>query len=180
MQTTAKLATTLAAFALAAAALTGCTAAADTATPPATTTPAAKPAAAAEATPTPDATPEDPCPHPRPSITLVQDGKSTGHGYNEDGGQIVGELRGEIVDLGPRPHAEGTVQHNDAGDIVSYTVAPGDVYEPIFNRFCFSSFYDVYTYNLGLEPMRTRGPSWSIQPGDVLILRPDPTVEWKP
>lgn len=172
---------TPAALILAAVALVGCSPAAESdAAPSPTKSAAAAPAAAPTPTSSPVEVPADPCPWPRPSISLVQDGTKSGHGYNPDGGRITGELSGEIVDLGPRTYAEGTVQVNDAGEIVSYTVAPGDVYETIYGRFCFSDFYDVYTYNSGIEPQVSRGPSWAIQPGDVLVLRPDPTVEWKP
>ncbi|SJN45787.1 hypothetical protein FM104_14285 [Microbacterium esteraromaticum] len=103
-----------------------------------------------------------------------------GTGYNPDGGRITGLLKNEPVDLGPSTYAEGTANFNDAGEIVSYTVAPGDVYEMIYKRFCFTNFYSVLTYNNGFEPMRSRNSFSNIHPGDVLILRPDPTVEWLP
>lgn len=136
------------------------------------------PSAAPSAEPAPAA--ENPCQSARPSITLVQDGKEMGDAYTEGGGRITGMLKGELVDLGPSEYAEGAVTLNDAGEIVSYTVASGDVYELIYKRFCFTDYYDVTTYNSGLEPVRSRPAYKGIEVGDVLILRPDPTVEWLP
>ena len=130
--------------------------------------------------PSPTPVPEDPCPWPRPVISLVQDGKKTGSGFNTEGGHVTGALDGELVDLGPREFAKGTVQHDSAGEIVSYTVASGDVYDLIYARFCFKDYYGVITYNSGLEPLRSRPAYKGLEPGDVLILRPDPAVVWRP
>ncbi|MFE6996461.1 hypothetical protein ACFVAE_10930 [Microbacterium sp. NPDC057659] len=145
---------------------------------PVTTTPA-EVRVSPTPTPTPVAAPEDPCPSPRPSISLVQDGRRTGY-YNEGGGTVTGVLDGELTDLGPREFAKGTVKRNAAGEIVSYTVAPGDVYDLIYERFCFTDYYSVISYNNGLEPLRSRPAYRGLQPGDVLILRPDPAVRWRP
>lgn len=182
MSHTAKLTAAVAALILAATALAGCTAASQ----PAASAPSEKPAAAApvaQASPseTRETAPKDLCPSPHPSILLMQDGKTDSNGgYNPDGGPITGALDGELVDLGPSAHAEGSVKLNAAGEIVSYTVAAGDVYEAVYKRFCFTDYYSVINYNKGLEPLRSRPASQTLQPGDVLILRPDPTVEWRP
>ncbi|MFE6734530.1 hypothetical protein [Microbacterium sp. NPDC057650] len=143
------------------------------------TTPAATPASETPA-PAPVIAPKDPCPSPRPSISLVQDGRKTGSSYNEGGGTVTGVLSDELADLGPREYAKGTVKRNAAGEIVSYTVAPGDVYDLIYERFCFTDYYSVIGYNNGLEPLRSRPAYRGLQPGDVLILRPDPAAEWRP
>ncbi|UNK71892.1 hypothetical protein [Microbacterium sp. H1-D42] len=174
--------TALAAIAFTATALAGCTAAA----PPMavqvqkTAPPNLKPSATPTPKPVPSETPEDPCSSARPSISLMQDGKNGGNGFNPDGGPITGLFEGELVDLGPRAFAQGTVNLNEAGEVVSYTVAAGDVYELVYERFCFSDYYDVISYNGGLEPMRSRPAFKGIEPGDVLILRPDPSVVWVP
>lgn len=110
----------------------------------------------------------------------MQDGKNNGNAFDPDGGPVNGVLDGDLVDLGPREFAQGTVRYNDAREIVSYTVASNDVYELIYKRFCFTDYYDVISYNSGLEPMRSRPAYKGLEPGDVLILRPDPTVEWIP
>lgn len=143
------------------------------------TTPAATPVTETP-TPAPVAAPKDPCVSPHPSISLVQGGKKTGTSYNEGGGTVTGVLSGELTDLGPREFAKGTVKRNAAGEIVSYTVAPGDVYDLIYERFCFTDYYSVIGYNNGLEPLRSRPAYRGLQPGDILILRPDPAVEWRP
>jgi len=182
-----KLPALAAALTLAVTALAGCTgteqqppaekpAATLTQTPP-TQTPPTPVQPAADSTPEP--TDEDVCWAADPSISLIQDGENNGHSWNEDGGTVTGLFEGEMVDLGPRDNAAGTVQLNEAGEIVSYTVAPNDVYEIVAKRFCFS-YYDIITYNTGLEPLLSRAWHRGIEPGDVLILRPDPTVEWKP
>lgn len=183
MPTTAKLTVALALTMLAATVLAGCTAtggttASEQATKPAAveTTPAAEPSP----TPAPVETPKDPCPSPRPKISLLQDGEQDGFRYNPDGGPAVGILEGELVDLGPRKFAEGTVNRNGAGDIVSYTVAPGDVYDLIYPRFCFRDYYSIISYNTGFEPLRSRPTYRGLEPGDVLVLRPDPTARWLP
>lgn len=150
MTSTTKLATALAALALVVTALAGCTA---TAAPTNTEqTPKASPAAAAvEGEPAPTARG---CPTAR--IKLFSDGP---------------ELAGELTDTGIREYAVGEPTLNAEGQIVSYTVQPGDAVEAIATRFCIdsSSFgtYNKVTY-------------WAMQPGDVLVLRPDPTVPWAP
>ena len=185
MSSTAKLTSVVAGLTLVVIALAGCTAASE----PAASTPSEKPVAAEPAavspakpssTPTPVSTPLDPCPSPRPVISLVQDGRKTGHSFTEGAGKVTGVLDGELIDLGPREFAKGAVKLNSAGEIVSYTVASGDAILAINKRFCVTDYYSIIGYNSGLEPLRSRPAHQKIQPGDVLVLRPDPEVEWLP
>ncbi|WP_417554298.1 LysM peptidoglycan-binding domain-containing protein [Microbacterium sp.] len=81
------------------------------------------------------------------------------------------ELSGEVSDTGVRQYAVGEPTLDAEGRILSYTVAPGDALEAIATRFCIdaNSFgtYNKVTY-------------WAMQPGDVLVLRPDPEATWAP
>ena len=53
-------------------------------------------------------------------------------------------------------------------------MAPGDAPSSIEDRFCLG-WVSLYKFNhVWADDGKT------IQPGDVLILRPDPTVEWIP
>jgi hypothetical protein len=45
-------------------------------------------------------------------------------------------IRHDLLDLGENGYAQGEVTLNDAGDIASYTVAPGDSPFAIGDRFC--------------------------------------------
>lgn len=83
------------------------------------------------------------------------------------------ELRGELVDLGASAHASGTVGHNVEGQIQTYTVAAGDSLTGIGERFCVD-YVTVAVYNHRFPPNPT------IQPGDVLTMRPDPNAPWSP
>lgn len=164
MSRIARLSTALATIALAAMALAGCT---STAAPAATEqTPKASPAAAAvetepapKAAPTPTATG---CPKARINLP--------GNAYNT---RVVDapELAGELTDTGIREYAVGEPTLNADGQIVSYTVQPGDALEAIATRFCIDAS-SVGTYN--------KVTYWAMQPGDVLVFRPDPTVPWAP
>ncbi|BDV31944.1 LysM peptidoglycan-binding domain-containing protein [Microbacterium terricola] len=82
------------------------------------------------------------------------------------------ELRGELTDMGATEFAGGPVGYNADGLIESYTVQPGDTLIGIGERFCID-FVTVGVYN-------HRFGSSEIQPGDVLVLRPDPTAPWTP
>ncbi|WP_456286231.1 LysM peptidoglycan-binding domain-containing protein [Microbacterium sp. JZ70] len=166
MSNTAKLTTTLAALVLAATALAGCTATSEPTaseqTPVSTPAPAAvdsEPTTEATPTPTPTATG---CPTASISLPSVDPGSSPVEGA---------ELVGEITDTGVRDYAVGEPTLNGDGQIASYTVQPGDALEAIAARFCMdkSSFgtYNKVTY-------------WAMQPGDVLVLRPDPSEPWAP
>lgn len=81
---------------------------------------------------------------------------------------MTGGLRGELTDRGPSEAASGTV--TDDGAAVSYTVEPGDALLGIGSRFCVD-YVTVAKYNhVSLFN--------DIHPGDVLVLKPDPSVEW--
>lgn len=83
-------------------------------------------------------------------------------------GPVYAELRHELIDLGESSFAQGEVALDDEGRISSYTVAPGDSPIAIGERFCVD-----YVTVLQLNN------TWpTIDPGEVLELRPDPTVEW--
>ncbi|MGO2746390.1 hypothetical protein [Microbacterium sp.] len=85
-------------------------------------------------------------------------------------GGMSASLAGELVDQGPRDLAAGTVGLDDKGNIVTYTVAPGDAPYAISDRFCIANPLSIALLN------HTR----TIQPGQVLLLRPDPDVPWVP
>lgn len=80
------------------------------------------------------------------------------------------EVTGEIVDQGARNFATGTVGLDDKGNIVSYTVAPGDVATVVGERLCIYNGIMLDTLN------HTR----DIHPDQVLRLNPDPAVTWVP
>ncbi|MER7797614.1 LysM peptidoglycan-binding domain-containing protein [Microbacterium sp. NPDC096154] len=167
MSHTAKLSTALATIALVTMALAGCTA---TAAPTsADQTPRASTAAAATDTePTPKATPKDtPTPTPTPTPTATGCPTAKISFPTPDSAELVGD----ITDTGVREYAVGQPTLNADGQIISYTVQAGDALEAIAARFCIdaNSFgtYNKVTY-------------WAMQPGDVLVLRPDPEAAWAP
>ncbi|UGS26340.1 hypothetical protein K8F61_17195 [Microbacterium resistens] len=83
---------------------------------------------------------------------------------NENPGQeVYAELHGELKDTGPREFATGTTTVDDEGRPTSYTVAAGDVLASINTRFCAT----------GIGAIEWR-QGWTIQPGEVLNLRPNP------
>ncbi|MDN3310532.1 hypothetical protein QWJ90_06285 [Microbacterium oryzae] len=155
--------TSLATVVLAAAALAGCTAspAPATTTAPAaeqtseaSPTPAGEAESAPEATSAPDATEPEECKGMK-AITF---------------GRMSASLIGERKDQGARQFAEGEVSLDADGNVVSYTVAPGDVGEVIGERLCIRNGGDLGVLN----HVRT------IQPGQVLWLNPNPDVPWVP
>lgn len=85
-----------------------------------------------------------------------------------NGGPFTATLLGPaLVDMGARQYARGTITRDAQGQIVSYTVAPGDVLGAIGDRFCIYDGSSLSTLN-GLQP-------WTvIQPGEVLKLQPGP------
>ncbi|MFD5225396.1 hypothetical protein ACFWHT_07215 [Microbacterium sp. NPDC058342] len=86
----------------------------------------------------------------------------------QGGGSVFAQLKHELIDLGARDYAAGDVTLGAEGKILSYTVAPGDSPIAIGDRFCVD-YVTVLQYN------RT----WpEIDPGEVLVLSPDPTVQW--
>jgi hypothetical protein len=85
-------------------------------------------------------------------------------------GPMSARMTGEIVDRGARDLAAGTVGLDEDGDIVSYTVAPGDVEAVIGERLCIANAIFLATLN------HTR----TIHPDQVLRLTPNPAVPWIP
>ncbi|OJV93213.1 MAG: hypothetical protein BGO47_09270 [Microbacterium sp. 67-17] len=84
-----------------------------------------------------------------------------------------GKLLGELTDMGTSGYASGPVGYDEQGKIETYTVQPGDALAAIGERFCID-YITVGVYNHRTPPGKT------IQPGDILVLRPDPTVTWSP
>ncbi|MCY1715947.1 hypothetical protein OVA26_03175 [Microbacterium sp. SL62] len=85
-------------------------------------------------------------------------------------GRASAVLSRDLVDRGPRDFAEGTVGRDGQGRVVTYTVAAGDALDAIGDRFCLANPTVVATLN------HTR----VIQPGELLLLRPDSTLPWIP
>lgn len=85
-------------------------------------------------------------------------------------GGMSASLSGDLVDRGVRDLAAGSTGVDDEGRIVSYAVAAGDALFAIGERFCIANALSLATLN------HTR----TIQPGEVLLLRPDGTVPWIP
>ncbi|MEU4014044.1 LysM domain-containing protein [Microbacterium sp. NPDC028030] len=87
---------------------------------------------------------------------------------SDDGSPMYAKLLGELVDMGESELASGPVTLDADGEIFSYEVQPGDSLIAIGERFCVD-YVTVGSYNhvRGFEP---------IAPGDVLYLRPDPTL----
>ncbi|MEV8174956.1 hypothetical protein [Microbacterium sp. NPDC079176] len=169
MSSTARLSTTLAALTLAVTVLAGCTA-------PQATDPSQKPDSSPAQKPS-TAGPDADAGLPGGYVdvghgTSVPAGSPDGcetPAYIHIGGMSA-EVTGEIVDQGARDFAAGTVGLDDEGNIVSYTVAPGDVPTAIGERLCIYNGIMLATLN------HTR----TIHPDQVLRLDPDPTVPWVP
>ncbi|MFE6734927.1 hypothetical protein [Microbacterium sp. NPDC057650] len=148
----AALAATLTATALCATVLVGCTAVEPTAAEPSyivEVSAAPKPSAA----PTAAETDPDAC----ASKAMVQLGGSRAN------------ISGNPVDRGPRELAAGTVGRDDAGTIVSYTVAAGDAPAAIGERLCIS----------GADALATMNHTRTIHPGQVLRLNQE-SAPWVP
>ncbi|KDA05231.1 hypothetical protein DC31_02340 [Microbacterium sp. CH12i] len=88
---------------------------------------------------------------------------------NEDGPTYATLTGAELIDMGPREFAAGAVGLDEQGQIETYTVEPGDALFAIGDRFCFGNALTLGTLN-------HRCCGTAIQPGDVLYLRPDPTL----
>ncbi|MFK0402850.1 hypothetical protein ACIQTT_11015 [Microbacterium sp. NPDC090225] len=86
----------------------------------------------------------------------------------DDDGPFYSKLLGELVEMGPSELASGEVLKDDDGEIYAYMVAPGDSPIAIGERFCID-YVTVQSHN----HVRV-----NINPGDVLYLRPDPTLPW--
>lgn len=78
-------------------------------------------------------------------------------------------FEGEIFDTGPRDLAVGEPTLNAEGQIVSYTIQPGDTFTAIAGRFCMD-YQSLAAYN------HTNGSY--IEAGATLVLRPDPDEPW--
>ena len=76
------------------------------------------------------------------------------------------ELEGSLKDLGAREFAAGEVTLDEEGNVVTYTVAPGDVEAVIGERLC------AYTSLASMNHVR------ELEPGQVLWLNPDPETPW--
>lgn len=166
MKTVAKAASLLLATALGVA-LVGCSSASE----PASTSPDAAAASLAQ-------------PVSQGSGTAVEDPAAAGDGGADDKcaatpgnrivfpvgaeGAVFADLKHELIDLGQSDYAAGKTVLDEAGAILSYTVAPGDSPIAIGDRFCID-YITVLQYN------RT---GYTIDPDEVLSLSPDPTVQW--
>ncbi|MBS1907204.1 MAG: hypothetical protein JST33_11695 [Actinobacteria bacterium] len=90
-------------------------------------------------------------------------------------GHSYGRLVGEAADRGASPGATGTVSRDAAGNIVSYTAAPGDDSWSVGDRLCTNPLM-VGRYNhIGTD----RGDH-ALQPGETVVIRPDMNVVWTP
>lgn len=92
--------------------------------------------------------------------------------WHGDGDEPV-KLLGDLTDMGATEYAAGSVGYNADGQIQTYTVEAGDSLISIGERFCID-YITVAVYNHRTAPGKT------IQPGDILVLRPDPTAPWTP
>lgn len=133
---------------------------------------------AAEPSTAPTPAPEDPA---QESLVSLGDGISVPVGGpgdcttnafinigSDDGETMHAKLLGELVEMGESELASGPVTVDADGEIFSYEVEAGDSLIAIGERFCVD-YVTVGSFNhvRGFEP---------IAPGDVLYLRPDPTL----
>lgn len=86
-----------------------------------------------------------------------------------------GRLIGDPADRGSSQGATGTVNRDAAGNIVSYTAAPGDNPWSVGDRLCTNGLMVARYNHIGAE----RGDH-ALQPGDTVVIRPDMNVEWTP
>jgi len=120
-----------------------------------------------------------PAPSPSPSDSPVPAATCASKAFivfdvPDQKGPIFPKLYGGLRDAGPEPGAEGVAHLDAEGRVASYTVAAGDAPSSLEDRFCLM-WTSLYRLNhVWADDGKT------IQPGDVLILRPDPTVEWTP
>ena len=89
---------------------------------------------------------------------------------SEGDGPMYAKLLGDPADTGAAALANGSVALDGDGRVFSCTVASGDALEAIGARLCID-LVTVAMYN-------HRWGGAAIQPGDVLVLRPDPSVEF--
>jgi hypothetical protein len=92
-------------------------------------------------------------------------------GSDDDGPMHAEMLGADLVDMGPREFAEGTVGVDDQGRIATYVVAPGDTTAAIGERLCIVN-------GTALSDLNHYAAGDAIQPGDILNLIPNPDDEW--
>ncbi|MDQ4214941.1 hypothetical protein [Microbacterium capsulatum] len=95
--------------------------------------------------------------------------------HTSDAGPFYGRLIGEPQDRGSSQGATGTVNRDAAGNIVSYTAAPGDDTWSIGARLCTNRYWIGRYNHIGSD----RGDH-TLQPGETVVVRPDMKVEWVP
>ena len=86
-----------------------------------------------------------------------------------------GRLIGEAEDRGSSKGATGTVNRDAAGNITSYTAAPGDDTWSIGDRLCTNGLMIGWYNHIGSDP-----GDHTLQPGETVVIRPDMNVEWAP
>lgn len=155
----ARLGPAVAALAIGAVALAGCT---PTMQPP---TENQSEKSSASPTPKPSNAPE-----PSPTATGEVDPDACESYATINFGLSSVRIAGTIVDRGEREFAAGTVQTDDDGTIVSYTVAPGDAPDAIGERLCIETFAG----NLAL--MNHRRDIYA----DQVLRLPSEVVPWVP
>ena len=154
MSSATKLLATFGALALATFAFAGCAAT----TPSPRATPSQPPAASEAAEPS------------APPATAEPDASGCTDSAWINLGSISASVTGTLVDRGARELAAGTVGFDEEGNIVSYTVAAGDVPNVIGERLCIA--------NAGFLPSLNH--TRTIHPDQVLRLNPDPSLPWVP
>ena len=122
----------------------------------------AEPVATPEPTPTPALSVADCADGPTAIIRLPADAYYPS--YSD-----TARLDGEIFDTGARDLAAGEPTLTADGQVVSYTIQPGDTFAAIAGRFCMDS-RTLAAYN------HTNG--YHIEAGATLVLRPDPNEPW--
>lgn len=92
-------------------------------------------------------------------------------GSDDDEPMHAEMLGADMVDMGPREFANGTVALDAEGMPATYTVAAGDVTTVIGDRFC------IYN-GVMLDLLNMYPGGDAIQPGDVLTLNADLVTDW--
>lgn len=88
-------------------------------------------------------------------------------------GHSYGRLIGDAADRGPSNGATGTVNRDATGNIVSYTAASGDQPWTIGDRLCTNPLMLARYNHIGSDH-----GDHALQPGEIVVVRPDMTVEW--
>lgn len=84
----------------------------------------------------------------------------------DDAETLRAEDIGTLIDTGQAEGATGTVRTDAAGQLVDYTIAAGDYWRGITDRFCMNTYFVV---SLTGEWLTEEVP---IHPGDVIPLQP--------